>query len=422
MEKTEKLRWKSWAPRQTEEKAKDKYETAKNINDYTLIAYGFQHELNTSEPFYRAITDVMKQHFADTTQPLNVLDNGCGVGRFMYDMAEKYPNATFYGIDYSDAMVERANGMVRGKQFEVTKGGDEPPLVIKGRQLNNVTIEQGDARALPFPNAYFDFINSTNLIDRVPDALEVVREMMRVLKPNGRIVVTSPLDFRGFTGAVHYTYEQVIKMFEAFGLQVESATDDLAYAEFSKPNQVWTTSLISGVKKTSDSLFSDVTLMGARNLPIESLAQTYKAIFEYKPWFETWPLEKVKSDLKEVMSFASFDGYGLDLNDETIGFAYGYHLFEREKFQPIAEFAPSVAPGQLFYLSEFGIQPFFQSRGLGKVLMAHLSKAKPIILTRTKNPQMVSLLEQYYSSVEVITHDFIDPQYPDRQWYLCRHL
>ena len=398
---------------------RNKYETNSNVNNYSIIAYGFQNNLDTSEDFYRMVSSMMISAYQVKGQPLVVLDNGCGVGRFIYDMSEHYPNATFHGIDFSIAMVERANGMLcKGQKFELRNDLLDMPFFIKGKHCKNVSVEKGDARKLDFPKNSFDYINSTNLIDRVPDALEVILEMIRVLKPGGKIMITSPLDFKGFPDAINYTFEQVKEMLEANGINVEFVHEGFEYQEFGKPIKVWKTCLIYGTKKHGGGAGEKISIIPIEDLNIQSIADIYKTVFEYKPWNEKWTLDEVEQIIREAKGFETFNGKGILINDKLVGFAYGFHLLEKEKFERILEFLPNINHNDLFYLSEFGIHPFYQNQRLGKKLMESISKELPLLVVRTKNKHMVSVLESFYSKVVELTHDFIEPC-EGRSWYLC---
>lgn len=47
-----------------------------------------------------------------------------------------------------------------------------------------------DCRALPFPDASFDTVTFVACINHIPERREALREARRVLKPNGRLVIT----------------------------------------------------------------------------------------------------------------------------------------------------------------------------------------------------------------------------------------
>ena len=53
-----------------------------------------------------------------------------------------------------------------------------------------VTIEQADARELPYANESFDFVVSTACVKLIDRDTQAMQEMFRVLKPHGRLAVT----------------------------------------------------------------------------------------------------------------------------------------------------------------------------------------------------------------------------------------
>ena len=55
--------------------------------------------------------------------------------------------------------------------------------------LDTVTIVEGSAEQLPFPDASFDVVISNGVIDLIPDKEAVFAEIFRVLTPGGRIQI-----------------------------------------------------------------------------------------------------------------------------------------------------------------------------------------------------------------------------------------
>src|SRR4029077_9791412 len=52
---------------------------------------------------------------------------------------------------------------------------------------SRVRFEIGDAMAMPFGDATFDFVLCRHLLQAVPDAARVLAEIRRVLRPGGRV-------------------------------------------------------------------------------------------------------------------------------------------------------------------------------------------------------------------------------------------
>jgi len=98
------------------------------------------------------------------------LDVCCGTGEWTIALAEAVgEKGEVIGLDFSENML---------------KVGREK---VKSRRLANVKLVHGNAMALPFPDDTFDYVTIGFGLRNVPDAKQVLREMLRVLKPGGKI-------------------------------------------------------------------------------------------------------------------------------------------------------------------------------------------------------------------------------------------
>src|SRR5215217_2387914 len=83
-----------------------------------------------------------------------------------------YPrDCTVTGIDLSNSMLEKAYERVAEKT------------------MRNVRLLEMDASRLTFPDDAFDIVYAPYLISVVPDPVKVAREMHRVCRPGGRVIL-----------------------------------------------------------------------------------------------------------------------------------------------------------------------------------------------------------------------------------------
>jgi len=99
-----------------------------------------------------------------------ILDAGTGTARIPIAISQMRPTWELTCIDLSPNML---------------KVGAEN--VSKAGVRSQVKLELIDAKAMPYPDSYFDMVISNSIIHHLPDPLPFLREVKRVLKPNGAI-------------------------------------------------------------------------------------------------------------------------------------------------------------------------------------------------------------------------------------------
>jgi SAM-dependent methyltransferase len=110
----------------------------------------------------------------------HVLDAGCGRGLALIGCAKKLSTGKAVGIDLWAAHVSNNNS-----------DGARANAVAEG-VADRVQIETGDITRLPFSDATFDAVISMIVIHNIPmqeGRDQAVREIVRVLKPGGRIAI-----------------------------------------------------------------------------------------------------------------------------------------------------------------------------------------------------------------------------------------
>jgi SAM-dependent methyltransferase len=101
-----------------------------------------------------------------------ILDIGCGGGGTVHKLAKIATNGKVYGIDFSDesVMVSR----MTNKQFI---------------QMGRVEIQQSSVSCLPFSDNMFDLVTAVNTHNFWPDLVTDMQEILRVLKPSGKLII-----------------------------------------------------------------------------------------------------------------------------------------------------------------------------------------------------------------------------------------
>jgi ubiquinone/menaquinone biosynthesis C-methylase UbiE len=132
---------------------------------------------------------LLNQALAGRAKP-QVLDVATGTARVpLLLAAQPWFDGVIHGLDLTPAMLERA----RAKLDTAGLGAW-------------VTLRQGDAGTLPWPDASFDLVTSLEALEFFPRPRRALAEMVRTLKPGGALVISKypdlwarTLPFKGLT-------------------------------------------------------------------------------------------------------------------------------------------------------------------------------------------------------------------------------
>jgi ubiquinone/menaquinone biosynthesis C-methylase UbiE len=105
-----------------------------------------------------------------------ILDVGCGGGRTVSKLAAIAAHGKVYGVDYSEESVA------------ATKR-----LNAHWMDLGRVEIRQGSVSQLPFPDAMFDLVTAVETHFWWPNLPGDIREVFRVMKPGGTLVLIAEI-------------------------------------------------------------------------------------------------------------------------------------------------------------------------------------------------------------------------------------
>jgi len=100
-----------------------------------------------------------------------VLDAGCGMGLYLLTLAKKIYHG--YGVDIDASKIKEATRLT------------------KELSINNITFRNTDAVYLDFPDAFFDKIICSEVLEHVKEEQGLVKGFFRMLKNRGTMVIST---------------------------------------------------------------------------------------------------------------------------------------------------------------------------------------------------------------------------------------
>ena len=98
---------------------------------------------------------------------MRLLDVGCGPGSITVGLAQAVAPGEVVGVDIEPSVL------------------DEARRLAAERRVNNARFEASDVYDLPFADGSFDAALAHTLLEHVPDPVQALRELRRVLRPGG---------------------------------------------------------------------------------------------------------------------------------------------------------------------------------------------------------------------------------------------
>ncbi|KIL34837.1 ubiquinone biosynthesis methyltransferase UbiE [Cohnella kolymensis] len=125
------------------------------------------------------------------------LDLCCGTCDWTIALAKASGRGNTVGLDFSQNMLNIG-------QAKIDKLG----------MSDQITLVQGNAMELPFADNSFDYVTIGFGLRNVPDIVQVLREMKRVVKPGGKIVCLelSKPTWQPFKGLYYFYFEKLLPL------------------------------------------------------------------------------------------------------------------------------------------------------------------------------------------------------------------
>ncbi len=101
-----------------------------------------------------------------------ILDVGTGPGRIAITLGQADPAASIVGVDLAESMLALARSHIDAAGLS-----------------RRITCVVGDAKALPWPDGYFDAVISNTILHHIPDPVPALAEIARLTAPGGILFI-----------------------------------------------------------------------------------------------------------------------------------------------------------------------------------------------------------------------------------------
>ena len=202
----------------------------------------FFSQWSESAPYWDKHREIIREMFQPITQALiedakitasqDVLDVATGPGEPALSLSKLVgPEGKIIGVDAAPEMVEAARREAKRRGFQ------------------NANFDVALAGDLPLPENTFDAVVSRFGVMFFPSPIEGVREMLRVLKPGGRVAIA--VWHFAEKNPFHYSVSQVVERYVASPAPVPDSPDPFRFAE---PGKLLTIVSSAGAAATSERL------------------------------------------------------------------------------------------------------------------------------------------------------------------------
>ena len=129
-----------------------------------------------------------------------VLEAGCGTARNLIILAKRYPNAHFYGLDASSAMLETA-------QAKVDAAGVKN-IMLKTALADDFHFDSTFELAKPFDKIFFSYS-----ISMIPPWRESIENALQNLAPGGSLYIVDFYDQAGLPSLFRNALQRWLELF-----------------------------------------------------------------------------------------------------------------------------------------------------------------------------------------------------------------
>lgn len=107
--------------------------------------------------------------------PKTVLDYGCAHGHYTINLAKRFPETRFLGVDICQDNIDKARAWAKSEDM-----------------TDNVSFMVGDLTQNPLPNDGFDLILCSEVLEHVAEPIGLIEELERHLADDGTMLLSTP--------------------------------------------------------------------------------------------------------------------------------------------------------------------------------------------------------------------------------------
>ena len=132
----------------------------KNLADFNDQSELFLDFIAKSDGRYKILKDIVGTLGVEA----KILDAGCGKGRYLKNLIEDYSDKKYYAVDLAKRVMEHIDD-------------------------DRIMCKQGSLTCLPYNDNEFDCLFTCEALEHAVDIDSAIREMVRVVKSSGKIVI-----------------------------------------------------------------------------------------------------------------------------------------------------------------------------------------------------------------------------------------